>query len=246
MYSVLWGKTWEREVLRESCECESAGRFGSMSDDECFGFPSANMYCGLFSVFGFIMLFAMSLDTLEPAEFGIVKNGFTGSVDLNPDNVYTGGRYFLWPRHYFLVFPRNLRSLEFEEGNDRPPIPARTGPDPDDRESGGQPVSLSVAFQYQLQKQSVPNIYQTYGLAWEASYLRFAQQAITNVAQQYEPKQFWNHRRQIELAMHRAANETIFQHGMATVANLQLLKVEFKQNYEQTIINIQLQEQLKV
>jgi hypothetical protein len=136
------------------------------------------MYCGLFSVFGFIMLFAMSLDTLEPAEFGIVKNGFTGSVDLNPDNVYTGGRYFLWPRHYFLVFPRNLRSLEFEEGNDRPPIPARTGPDPDDRESGGQPVSLSVAFQYQLQKRSVPNIYQTYGLAWEASYLRFAQHAL--------------------------------------------------------------------
>jgi hypothetical protein len=109
----------------------------------------------------------------------------------------------LWPRHYFLVFPRNLRSLEFEEGNDRPPIPARTGPDPDDRESGGQPVSLSVAFQYQLQKRSVPNIYQTYGLAWEASYLRFAQQAITNVAQQYEPKQFWNHRRQIELAAAR-------------------------------------------
>lgn len=216
------------------------------ADDECFGFPSANMYCGLFSFFGFILLFAMSLDTLEPAEFGIVKNGFTGSVDLNPDNVYTGGRYFLWPRHYFLVFPRNLRSLEYEDGNDRPPIPARTGPDPDDRESGGQPVSLSVAFQYQLQKRSVPNIYQTYGLEWEASYLRFAQQAITNVAQQYEPKQFWNNRREIELAMHRAANETIFHHGMATVANLQLLKVEFKQNYEQTIINIQLQEQLKV
>ena len=76
--------------------------------------------------------------------------------------------------------------------------------------------------------------------------MRFAQQAITNVAQQYEPKQFWNNRREIELAMHRAANETIFHHGMATVANLQLLKVEFKQNYEQTIINIQLQEQLKV
>ena len=41
-------------------------------------------------------------------------------------------------------------------------------------------------------------------------------------------------------------NETIFHQGYAVVHNLQLLKVDFKQNYEETITNIQLQEQLKV
>ena len=76
--------------------------------------------------------------------------------------------------------------------------------------------------------------------------MRFAQQAITNVAQQFTPKQFWNDRRAIELAMHQQVNETIYQQGSGVVANLQLLKVEFKSNYEQTITNIQLQEQLKV
>jgi len=202
--------------------------------------------CGMGGFLVFVLLFALSWDTLEPTEYGLVQNGFTGYVDLRPNSVYQGGRYFVWLRHYFLVFPRNQRNLDFDSGGWRPPIPARTGPDPDDRESGGQPVTFAVAFQYQLQRETVPAVYQTFGQAWEASYMRFAQQAITNVAQQFTPKQFWNARREIELAMHRAVNSSIFANGYAVVRGLQLLKVEFKSNYEQTITNIQLQEQLKV
>ena len=44
----------------------------------------------------FIVLFAMSWDTLEPTEYGLVQNGFTGYVDLRPEAVYEGGRYFVW------------------------------------------------------------------------------------------------------------------------------------------------------
>ncbi|KAL3903371.1 MAG: hypothetical protein SGPRY_011703, partial [Prymnesium sp.] len=129
-------------------------------------------------------------------------------------------------RHYFLHFPRNLQDLDFADGGFRSAIPARTGPDPDDKESGGQPVTLSIAFQYRLKKRAVPNIYQTFGMAWEASYMRFAQQAITNVAQQFTPRTFWKDRAQASSAT--------------------LLIVGFKQNYEETITGIQLQEQLKV
>jgi len=160
--------------------------------------------------------------------------------------VYTGGRYFVWLRHYFLVFPRNQRNLAFDIGARRPPIPGRTGPDPDDKESGGQPVTMSVAFQYQLLKEHVPTVYQTYGLTWEDSFMRFAQQAITNVAQQFTPKQFWTSRAEVERAMLQQVNRTIFHNGFAVTRNLQLLKVDFKSNYEDTITNIQLQEQLKV
>jgi len=92
----------------------------------------------------------------------------------------------------------------------------------------------------------VPEVYQTYGMAWEDSYMRFAQQAITNVAQAFTPKQFWSDRHLIELAMLDRVNKTIFQQGFAVVKNLQLLAVTFKSNYEDTITNIQLQEQLKV
>ena len=44
----------------------------------------------------------------------------------------------------------------------------------------------------------------------------------------------------------QAVNATIYQQGFAIVRNLQLLSVQFKENYENTITNIQLQEQLKV
>ena len=123
---------------------------------------------------------------------------------------------------------------------------ARTGPDPDDKESGGQPVTFSVSFQYKLQKHTVPAVYQTFGAAWEASYMRFAQQAITNVAQRFTPKEFWNSRKEIERAMLLQVNQSIYKQGFAIVPALQLLKVDFKSNYEETITNIQLQEQLKV
>lgn len=193
----------------------------------------------------------MSWDTLEPTEYGLVVNGITGRVDTDPKNVYENGRYFIWLRHYFLRFPRNRVNLEFSSAPtpgaySLPTIPARTGPDPDDRESGGQPVDLQVAFQYRFRKELVPRVYQTFGTAWEPSYMRFAQQAITNVAQQFTPKMFWERRTVVEAAMHTAVNQSMYANGFAEVPQLQLLQVGFKDNYEATITNIQLQEQLKV
>jgi len=223
-----------------------------MDDDcgDCCNAPNGRnrsfSCCGIGSFVVFVVLFALSWDTLEPTEYGLVQNGVTGYVDLDPDNVYESGRYFIWLRHFFLPFPRNLRNLDFSQGGLRPPIPARTGPDPDDKESGGQPVTLSVAFQYRLKKRAVPDIYQTFGMAWESSYMRFAQQAITNVAQQFTPRTFWDDRRKIENAFREAVNKTLWTQGFAEVLNLQLLQVGFKENYENTITGIQLQEQLKV
>jgi hypothetical protein len=207
--------------------------------------------CGLSVFLVSIILFAMSWGTLEPTEYGLVTNGITGRVDLDPNNVHEGGRYFIWLRHYFLVFPKNRVNLEFSDSPSstyfsQPTIPARTGPDPDDRESGGQPVDLAVSFQYRFRKDLVPSVYQTFGQAWEPSYMRFAQQAITNVAQQYTPRQFWDERSAVEDAMHRAVNTSIFTQGFAEVPQLQLMQVGFNDNYEATITNIQLQEQLKV
>ena len=177
-----------------------------------------------------IVLFALSWDTLEPTEYGLVTNGITGRVDTDPNNVYEAGRYFIWLRHYFLKFPRNRVNLEFSSAPSpgyysQPTIPARTGPDPDDRESGGQPLDLSVSFQYRFRKELVPQVYQTFGTAWEPSYMRFAQQAITNEAQKYTPKMFWDQRAAVERAMHMAVNRSIFSQGYAEVPQLQLLQV---------------------
>ena len=46
--------------------------------------------------------------------------------------------------------------------------------------------------------------------------------------------------------MHEAVNRSIHHNGFANVPQLQLLRVGFLAQYEETITNIQLQEQLKV
>ena len=219
----------------DECECASVRPYSS---------------CAIFTAIVSIVLFALSWDTIEPTEFGIVKNGFTGYVELDPESVYTSGRYFIWIRHNFIKFPRNLVNLEFSDAYgghaDRGVIAARTGPDPDDKESGGQPIKLSVSFQYKMVRKNVPLVYQTFGAAYEASFLLFAQQAITNEAQLFTPRTFWTNRGYIEKKMHEAVNKTLFEQGYSIVHSLQLLKVDFSNNYEDIITQIQLQEQLKV
>ena len=62
--------------------------------------------CSLAAFLVSLLLFAMSWDTLEPTEFGLVANSITGRVDLDPKHVCEGGRHFIWLAHHFLVFPR--------------------------------------------------------------------------------------------------------------------------------------------
>jgi len=216
--------------------------------------------CGLATFFVSILLFALSWDTLEPTEFGLVANSITGRVDLDPKNVYEGGRHFIWLAHHFLVFPKNRVTIEFSDSNQgnqggsfqRPPLSLRTGSNHDDdgsagdEESGGQPLDISVSFQYNLIKERIPQFYQKFGEMYEDSFARYAQDALFTVATSKTPRQFWEDRGGVERQMHEAVNHSIHQNGFANVAQLQLLRVGFLSQYEETITNIQLQEQLKV
>jgi len=193
-----------------------------------------------------VIVIPISLDIIHPTEYGLKKNGFTGAVDLS--NVYGNGRYFIGPAFEFLRFPAQRMTLSYGTGesDNQGMILARTGPGENDEDSGGQPLSLTISFQYLLNKEDVPTIYETFGMKWESSYLRFAQQAITNVAQGYTPSSFWKRRADIEANMLRDVNHTLSTQGHATVVKLQLQRLFFQSSYEQTITNIQLQEQLKV
>jgi len=199
----------------------------------------------------FVILLSISWDTIAPTEYGLLRNGLTGTVDMT--TVYRSGRYFTGPNQRFIRFPANQITLSY--GNrtslgvdEQAEIRARTGADSTQgaASSGGQPVTFSLSFQYTLNPQLVPQVYQTFGTQWETPYLRFSQQAITNVAQQFTPRAFWNERASVERAMLDAVNRTLFDNGFATCTQLQLRSVGFQSSYEQTIINIQLQEQLRV
>jgi len=197
-----------------------------------------------------IIILAISWDTVGVTEYGLLRNTITGQVSMNPQGP---GRYFVGPNQRFIHFPSNLITLSY--GNrtysgrdDQTEIRARTGADSSAgaASSGGQPVSFSISFQYQLAKTDIPRVYNQFGTQWDIQYLRFAQQAITNVAQEFTPRAFWTERHVVERAMLLAVNSSLYENGFATVFELQLRAVGFQSSYEQTIINIQLQEQLRV
>jgi len=198
----------------------------------------------------------MSFDTVPPTHYGLLQNRFTGYVDT--DNVYNPGRYFVTLGHGFIRFPRMRVMVQFSDtttvaGTTRkahmtsPPIKARTGPDPTDvsGESGGQPLSLSVAFQYRFDYDQIPYVYQMFGVMWETSFVRFARQAISNVAQRYTPMEFWTDRTNIEKAIQAELADALLHQGHALVDDLQLMRIDFSDKYEEIILSVQLQEQLK-
>lgn len=216
--------------------------------EHCYEFRKGySCCCGVVTLIVVIIL-SVSWDTVAPTELGLLRNTITGSVDL--ENVYVSGRYFVGPAAEFIHFPAQQKILSYGNNSDRDrqrAIAARTGAaGTGDTDSGGQPLSLSVAFTYQLDTTRLPMVYATYGNNYESSYLRFAQEALTDVAQRFTPSEFWRNRRGIEMEMEKEVNQTISEVGFAHVRSLQLKSIGFQSSYETTITNIQLQEQLKV
>merc|ERR1719453_1443332 len=202
-------------------------------------------YAGGFILFAFVIFISSCWGFVEPTEHGLLQHTITGSVDLT--RVYPGGRHFIGWGYNFILFPANLITLSFGNAtwDERLSIQARTGPG-DAQDSGGQPVRLSLSFQYKLTPERIPEVYRKFGMQWETSYMRFAQQAVTNVAQEFTPRSFWEKREQVERECSRAVSNTLKENGYATIEHLQLMAISFESSYEQTITDIQLQEQLRV
>jgi len=224
----------------------AGAEFGEKLGDHCYENRSCYGCLSGVALLVLVIILSISWDAVHPTELALLKDGVTGAVDLA--TVYNNGRYFVGPTKEFLRFPANRLTLSFGNNSrdDRGEIPARTGPGEFDTESGGQPMTLSISFQYQLDKEKIPQIYETFGINWETSYLRFAQQAVTDAAQQFTPSSFWMRRSDVERAILRSVNTSLFRQGFAQCKRLQLRAVGFKPSYEATITNIQMQSQLRV
>jgi len=164
------------------------------------------------------------------------------------DNTYSPGRHFIWLRNFFITFPAYKVNIEFSSkpDADAKPVPARTGRDQNDPDSGGQPVTLSFSFQYQFNKDDVGKVYKEFGEQYEARFLLFARMAVSDVAQKYTPHVFWTDRNKVALDMEHTLATMLKKEGYVTVDDFQLLHVNFPDKYEAMITDIQLQVQYKL
>jgi len=195
-------------------------------------------------VFCFLMSYCIS--TLAPNEYGVARNYLLGTVD---EDVLRGGIHFIGPFKSFIKFPAVQVTTLFSgtSSADGSPIASRTGADPEDPDSGGQPVSVSCAFQFRFTRDSLRNVYLSWG-SYEAARERFillSRNMVSNTVQEFTPNDFWKRRSAIASRMLSQVNSTLWRAG-ATVERFEITKVEFAAAFEEAVTAIQVAEQQRV
>lgn len=202
--------------------------------------------CGCCSAFViFIAMFCIS--SLGPNTYGLMRNTITSTVTME---THRGGIYFTGPFMGFIMFPATAVTIEFSKAYeaDGPPVRTRTGADPQDPDSGGQPISISAAFQYFFQGETLHDVYTSFGgqPQAQARYLLLARNVISNTAQRFTPQDFWTDRRAISNVMVEALNRTLSKNGYVEVKYFEIMRIDFATQFEDSITAVQVAEQQKV
>mmetsp|Transcript_8960 Transcript_8960/g.23131 ORF Transcript_8960/g.23131 Transcript_8960/m.23131 type:complete len:371 (+) Transcript_8960:87-1199(+) len=212
--------------------------------------------CAIFFIVFFV---SFCMTSLGPNEFGLRRNYLSGTIGYE---VVRGGLHLTGPLTGYVTFPAAQVTLEYSKrsdgsgvfwstgGNmaDRDPVQTRTGADPDDPDSGGQPISISCAVQFKFVGDYVRDAYLAFG-SYEAAkerYLLLTGNTVGNTAQEFTPNDFWSRRDIIAARMLNQINHTLWHQGYAIAVGFEILKVEFAQEYEDSITGTQVAEQQKV
>lgn len=203
-------------------------------------------FSGCSAVFLFFV-FTTCLASLSPNEYGITRNYITGSTG---SEVIRGGLHFTGPFKGFVAFPAAQASLLFSNQplTDRPAVRTRTGADPHDPDSGGQPIAISCALQYQFIQSELRTVYLSFG-SYDAARQRFlllAGNMVGNAAQEFTPQDFWQRRDVIAERMLKQINHTLWTQGHVMATRFEIMKVDFAQQFEDSITAVQVAEQSKV
>jgi hypothetical protein len=86
----------------------------------------------------FIICVTTMLDTVEPTEYGLLYNKFSKTVDK--ENIYEGGRFFVFLFKSFITFPKTKVNIEFSDRPSAISLPLQT------RTKDGLALSLHVSF----------------------------------------------------------------------------------------------------
>ena len=188
-------------------------------------------------IFGFIILLffylLISMDCVEPLEYGLPYNRLTKNIGTE---VYDSGRYILNPFKSFLIYPANLVTIEFSnsKGATAEPLQTRTGE--------GLGLTLSVSFQYQVIKDSIPKLYNLANVNFHSTFVRISRDVILKVGGMYNATNYWTDRVAIGEAM-RQAMDSELQKAYARCINLQLLRIDLPKTYEDSIVMTQVEVQ---
>lgn len=199
-----------------------------------------------------LLFYNLCFAGLNPNEYGIIRNWRSGEVSNEP---LRGGLHFIGPFSVFLRYPATRVTMNFGEHSFPsygqqvvPAIQTRTGADPNDPDSGGQPISITCAYQYKVDPRQLKKVYENLGTFDRAiqRWQLIASTSISNTAQQFIPQDFWENRGKVAETMLQAVNTTLWEQTFIQAVKFQILRVDFAEKFEESITAVQVAEQTKV
>jgi hypothetical protein len=133
-------------------------------------------------------------------------------------------------------FPAIHKSIEFssDEGSQYGKLSTRT--------QEGLDLSLSFAFQYQLRKESLPQMYLMCQQDYEKIYARIARNAVLQAAGNFEASAYWLKRSEVGDKMKASLTEYL-NAAHTDVSGFMLLKIDLPDSYEMAIVKTQVTNQ---
>mmetsp|Transcript_73966 Transcript_73966/g.128334 ORF Transcript_73966/g.128334 Transcript_73966/m.128334 type:complete len:368 (-) Transcript_73966:15-1118(-) len=172
---------------------------------------------------------------VDQNQYGLVFNWVTKQIG---NKVYHGGTHFIGFWNTFVVFPATVQTIEFSE---RPLL--HTSESLHTRTKEGLGLHLSIAFQYKLNPDKIPDLYALTNSMYEGLYTRIARDQLLEAASQYEGPQYWLERKNIGDHMRRLVDGKL-RESYSSLWGLQLLEIDLPDQYEGSITKTQVEQQM--
>lgn len=199
-----------------------------VADPRCLG-TSGLLGCG-----ALLAILLLSMAVVHPTEFGLRFNRFSLEIDREH---YPPGRHIIGPMSSMLIYPATVQTLEFSSRASAIAAPLRT------RTDEGLDLTVHIAFQYKLKPDSLYNLYMLYRDDYRIVFERKATSLLLQVASTYEAEKYWTERPVIGEAMLQGLRN-LFQ-AEADVTGLELFVMDLPANFEDKIVQTQVQRQIK-
>lgn len=180
-----------------------------------------------------IIILFISLDSIEPLEYGITYNIFTKTIGTD---VYSSGRYIIGPIKHFIIYPANLITVEFSNNQFAVSSPLQT------RTKEGLSLALHVSFQYQIMKEKIPDLYNLANINYQSTIIRMSRDVIMKVGGVYNAESYWLEREKISVYMKEILTNEL-KAVFVECMGLQILRIDLPQNYEDSIVATQVEVQ---
>eukprot|EP00928_Gymnodinium_smaydae_P081951 TRINITY_DN65383_c0_g1_i1.p1 TRINITY_DN65383_c0_g1~~TRINITY_DN65383_c0_g1_i1.p1 ORF type:complete len:403 (-),score=78.25 TRINITY_DN65383_c0_g1_i1:97-1158(-) len=194
------------------------------------------LLCCLVAAVGFA---TMSIGAVPPLHYGISYNAFTKVA--NTDAIYQPGRYFIGPFNNFLLFPSAVQTIEFSDEPRLAVLGVRYEP-LHTRTKEGLGLHLKVSLQYRLLPETLGKLYSEFNLNYEQVFISSIRDMLIKSASEFEASQLWKEREEFAFGMQKLVSKELAE-TYAECWGVQLMVIELPDEFEQSIVQTQVQQQ---